>query len=142
MRQGEVAYRRFGDGCLSALIAAFLCCWLLLQKPGNHVPGHRISPFQKGELFRITGSGTAFNVTDRNRKEVATLDLMISVERASFGRAKISVRTGSLTIGGETFTVEIDATAITSTRASPMMMSLLFPPKTFSSSKMLSLSIG
>jgi len=78
----------------------------LLQTPGNHVPGHRISPFQKGELFRITGSGTAFNVTDRNRKEVATLDLMISVERASFGRAKISVRTGSLTVGGETFTVE------------------------------------
>src|SRR6266699_5057724 len=37
MRQGEVAYRRFGDGCLSALIAAFLCCWLLLQKPGNRM---------------------------------------------------------------------------------------------------------
>jgi len=78
----------------------------LLQTPGNHVQGHRISPLQKGELFRITGSGTAFNVTDRNQKETATLDLMISVERASFGRAKISVRTGSLTVGGETFTAE------------------------------------
>ncbi len=78
----------------------------LLQTPANHTQGHRISPFQKGELFRITGSGTAFNVTDRNQKETATLDLIISVERASFGRAKISVRTGSLTVGGETFTVE------------------------------------
>ena len=78
----------------------------LLQTPGNHAQGHRISPFLKGELFRITGSGTAFNLTDRNQKEAATLDLMISVERASFGRAKISVRTGSLTVGGETFAAE------------------------------------
>ncbi len=78
----------------------------LLQTPGNHSQGHRVSPFQKGELFRITGSGTAVNITDRTQKEAATLDLMISVERASFGRARISVKSGSLTVGGDTFTAE------------------------------------
>jgi hypothetical protein len=37
MRQGEVAYRRFGRGRRLPLIPAFLRCWLFLQKLGDRI---------------------------------------------------------------------------------------------------------
>ncbi len=73
--------------------------------------GHKMaSPFHKGMTFTITGSGTAFNITNKADQKDATLSLTIKVEKASPGRAKLNVTSGTLTIGSgtekQTFTVK------------------------------------
>ena len=70
--------------------------------------GHQhTSLFKAGTEYRIQGSGTAFNVTDKDDHQSATLDLTVKVDKANFGRARLTVEKGGmLTIGSSSFTVE------------------------------------
>ncbi len=65
------------------------------------------TPFKAGTEYRIMGSGTAFNVSDKDATQQATLDLTVKVDKANFGRARLTVEKGVLTIvGSSSFTVE------------------------------------
>lgn len=64
------------------------------------------NPLSNGMVLTITGSGTAFNITDQSKHQSASISLTVKVERASNGRALLKVTGGTLTIGSETLTVD------------------------------------
>ena len=63
-------------------------------------------PLQPGMVLTISGSGTAFDINDQTQHQTATIQLTVTVERASFGRALLKVNSGSLTVGSTTYTVD------------------------------------
>lgn len=73
----------------------------------EHRPAHT-TPFKVGTEYRIldTSSGTAFNLTDKDIHPQATLDLTVKIDKASLGRARLTVERGMLTIGSSSFTVD------------------------------------
>ncbi len=63
-------------------------------------------PLQAGMVFTITGSGTAFQISDQSTTTTASISLTVKVNRAAFGGAILSVTSGSLMIGSDTWTVD------------------------------------
>ena len=64
-------------------------------------------PLRTGDVLRITSTaGTAFNVTNRSDQKTASLDLTVKVDKDSFGRGRLDVLSGTLTVGSEVFTVK------------------------------------
>ncbi len=64
------------------------------------------NPLANGMVLTISGSGTAFNITDQSNHQSARISLTVKVEKTSFGRALLKVTDGTLTIGSETLTVD------------------------------------
>ncbi len=63
-------------------------------------------PLQAGMVLHITGSGTAFKITDQSTQQTASITLTVKVDRVSFGGALVTVTGGSLTIGSDTWTAQ------------------------------------
>src|SRR5215471_5371896 len=63
-------------------------------------------PLQAGMVLTISGSGTAFKISDQSTTMTASIDLTVKVERDSFGGAILSVTGGSLTVGSDTWTAQ------------------------------------
>ena len=59
-----------------------------------------------GTEFTITGSGTATNITNASDHRSASFSLLVKVVKDSFGRARLKVESGTLTVGSQTFTVD------------------------------------
>src|SRR5215467_3241053 len=75
-----------------------------LELPNQH---HRQDVrIPKGTEFTITGSGTAINITNASDHRSASLSLLVKVVKDSFGRARLKVESGTLTVGSQTFTVD------------------------------------
>ena len=68
---------------------------------------HRLTrPLTQGMILTVSGTGTAFNITDQSKTLPASISLTVKVDRASLGGAKLTVmKDGTLMIGSETFTV-------------------------------------
>ncbi len=64
------------------------------------------NPLSNGMVLTISGSGTAFNITDQSNHQSASISLTVKVEKISLGRAMLRVTGGTLTIGSQTLTVE------------------------------------
>src|SRR5262245_37012805 len=72
----------------------------------THVSRLAQQPLQVGMVLSITGSGTAYNISDQSTTQTASVTLTARVDRVSLGRALITVTGGSLTIGSNTMTVD------------------------------------
>src|SRR5215471_6235186 len=63
-------------------------------------------PLQAGMVLTISGSGTAFQISNQSTTMTAGITLTVKVERDSFGGAILSVTGGSLTVGSDTWTAQ------------------------------------
>ncbi len=77
------------------------------QPSTSQASTHRPSrPLMAGMMLSITGSGTAYKISDQTTTQTASLSSTVKVDRASFGGAILTVTGGSLTIGSDTWTAE------------------------------------
>ncbi len=90
---------------------------LAVAVPGYAAQPSRIPPLAKlhdkltrpltaGMILTISGSGTAFNITDQSSQTTASIQLTVKVVRASMGRALLTVTGGTLKVGSDTFTAD------------------------------------
>ncbi len=63
-------------------------------------------PLTPGTVLTISGSGTAFNVTEQSAQTTASIQLTVKVARVSMGRAFFTVTGGILKVGSDTFTAD------------------------------------
>lgn len=68
--------------------------------------GKPTPPITKGVTLRISGTGTAFNITDQSIHHSASIDLTVTVDKSSPGRARLNVTGGELTVASENFKVD------------------------------------
>ncbi len=105
-------FRRFAIAAVLLLaVAAFAVATpVYAAHPERAMSEHRqphTSTFKVGTEYRIhDGSGTAFNITDKDDHRTASLDLTVKVEKTNFARVKLTVESGTLTIGSDSFTVK------------------------------------
>jgi len=90
---------------------------LAIVVPGYAAQPSRIPPLAKvhdkltrpltaGMVLTISGSGTAFNITDQSSQTTASIQLTVKVLRVSMGRALFTVTGGKLKVGSDTFTAD------------------------------------
>jgi len=72
----------------------------------EHSAQSRATIFGKGAGFTITGTGTAYNITDQTKTATVDLRLTVTAEKVTPGVAKLKVSGGTLKVGSDTFTVE------------------------------------
>jgi hypothetical protein len=72
----------------------------------EHTKATRATIFGKGASFTIAGTGTAYDITDQTKTATVDLHLTATAEKVTLGVAKISVSSGTLKVGSNTFTVE------------------------------------
>lgn len=63
-------------------------------------------PLTVGMVLTISGSGTAFSISDQSTQQSASIQLTVRVDRVSMGRALVTVTSGTLNIGSATFTAD------------------------------------
>ncbi len=74
--------------------------------PANHGLGHHPTPpLAKGTTLTISGSGTAYKISNRTVTETASISLTGTIIRSNPGRGMINFTGGTLTIGSDTYTV-------------------------------------
>ena len=66
---------------------------------------HQLPLIPTGTTLTISGSGTAYKISNRTVTESASISLTATVARSSPGRGLLNFTAGSLTIGSDTFTV-------------------------------------
>lgn len=66
---------------------------------------HSQAPLTAGMTLHITGTGTAFKINNQTIHDSVSLNLTVTVDKNSPGRAKLTVTSGTIMIGTQTYTV-------------------------------------
>ena len=96
---------------LTIIASAITVAAPVYAKPDHSVKpeqakANRATIFGKGASFTITGTGTAYDISDQTKTASVDLRLTATAEKVTLGVAKISVSGGTIKVGSDTFTVE------------------------------------
>ena len=99
-------------GTVMALVLTLAIAVPVFGAPPTGVPPshpdqghHRVPQLATGTTLTVSGSGTAYKISNKTITESASISLTATVVKSSTGRGMLNFTGGTLTIGSDTFTV-------------------------------------